>query len=129
MSHGAHLVESNSRPRQDRRGTVVGDDAGTTAERDHGRGPSKRAACATSPDVDRVADALRGEFDVDDRAVARAVRARSCVNSFHRASAIKAQAASLSPGVGGENCNSEAHVILSFDRDLPGRPWRGWGTA
>lgn len=27
-------------------------------------------------DVDRVAEALRGEFDVDDRAVARAVRER-----------------------------------------------------
>jgi hypothetical protein len=43
----------------------------------------------TMSDVDRIADALRGEFDVDDRAVARAVRERSSVNVFHRASAIK----------------------------------------
>jgi hypothetical protein len=43
----------------------------------------------TAPDVSRVTDALRGEFDVDDLAVARAVRERSSVNVFHRASAIK----------------------------------------
>lgn len=43
----------------------------------------------TTSDVDRVAEALRGEFDVDDQAVARAVRERSSVNIFHRASAIK----------------------------------------
>ncbi len=40
-------------------------------------------------DVGRVTDAMRGEFDVDDLAVARAVRERSSVNVFHRASAIK----------------------------------------
>lgn len=45
-------------------------------------------AMATS-DVDRVARALGDEFDVDDLAVARAVRERSSVNIFHRASAIK----------------------------------------
>ena len=43
----------------------------------------------TASDVDRVVEALRGEFDVDERAVARAVRERSSVNVFHRASAIK----------------------------------------
>ncbi len=43
----------------------------------------------TTMDVDRVVEALRGEFDVDDRAVSRAVRERSSVNVFHRASAIK----------------------------------------
>ena len=43
----------------------------------------------TASDVDQVAEALRGEFDVDDLAVARAVRERSSVNIFHRASAIK----------------------------------------
>lgn len=43
----------------------------------------------TTSDVDRVAEALRGEFHVDDRAVARAVRERTSVNVFHRASAIK----------------------------------------
>jgi hypothetical protein len=43
----------------------------------------------TTSDVDRMAEALRAEFDVDDRAVARAVRERSSVNVFHRASAIK----------------------------------------
>jgi hypothetical protein len=43
----------------------------------------------TPSDVGRVAEALRGEFDVDDHAVARAVRERSSVNVFHRASAIK----------------------------------------
>ena len=36
-----------------------------------------------------MAEALRGEFDVDELAVARAVRERSSVNVFHRASAIK----------------------------------------
>lgn len=39
--------------------------------------------------VDTVTEALQSEFDVDDRAVARAVRERSSVNIFHRASAIK----------------------------------------
>lgn len=43
----------------------------------------------TASDVGQVADALRGEFDVDEQAVARAVRERSSVNVFHRASAIK----------------------------------------
>jgi hypothetical protein len=43
----------------------------------------------TTSDVDRVARALADEFDVDDLAVARAVRERSSVNIFHRASAIK----------------------------------------
>ena len=43
----------------------------------------------TASDVGQVADALRGEFDVDEPAVARAVRERSSVNVFHRASAIK----------------------------------------
>ena len=42
----------------------------------------------TATDVGPVADALRGEFDVDEQAVARAVRERSSVNVFHRASAI-----------------------------------------
>lgn len=40
-------------------------------------------------DVARLTARLRGEFDVDDEAVARAVRDRSHVNMFHRASAIK----------------------------------------
>jgi hypothetical protein len=43
----------------------------------------------TTADVDRLVDALGAEFDVDDRAVARAARERSSVNIFHRASAIK----------------------------------------
>lgn len=43
----------------------------------------------TVSDVERVTGALRGEFDVDEQAVARAVRERSSVNVFHRASAIK----------------------------------------
>jgi hypothetical protein len=43
----------------------------------------------TVPDVGRVTEALRAEFDVDELAVARAVRERSSVNVFHRASAIK----------------------------------------
>jgi hypothetical protein len=40
-------------------------------------------------DVDRLVDALRGEFEVDEIAVARAARQRSSVNVFHAASAIK----------------------------------------
>jgi hypothetical protein len=43
----------------------------------------------TASDVRQVTDALREEFDVDEQAVARAVRERSSVNVFHRASAIK----------------------------------------
>jgi hypothetical protein len=43
----------------------------------------------TAADVGQVAAALCGEFDVDEQAVARAVRERSSVNVFHRASAIK----------------------------------------
>ncbi len=43
----------------------------------------------TPSDVERVAQAFRSEFDVDEGAIARAVRERSSVNIFHRASAIK----------------------------------------
>jgi hypothetical protein len=43
----------------------------------------------TEFDIGTVTEALRAEFDVDERAVARAVRERSSVNVFHRASAIK----------------------------------------
>ncbi len=37
----------------------------------------------TTFDVDRVVTALAGDFEVDDLAVARAVRERSSVNVFH----------------------------------------------
>jgi len=40
-------------------------------------------------DADRLTEALRSEFEVDELAVARAIRERSSVNVFHRASAIK----------------------------------------
>ena len=43
----------------------------------------------TTSDVDRVAEALGGDFDVDEQAAARAVHERSGLNLFHRASAIK----------------------------------------
>jgi hypothetical protein len=43
----------------------------------------------TAADVDSLVHALRVEFDVDDRALARAVRERSSVNVFHVATAIK----------------------------------------
>jgi len=43
----------------------------------------------TPSDVGRVAEALGAEFDVDEMAVIRAVRERTSVNVFHRASAIK----------------------------------------
>jgi hypothetical protein len=43
----------------------------------------------TTSDADRLTKALRGEFDVDELAVARAIRERSSVNVFHRESAIK----------------------------------------
>ena len=39
--------------------------------------------------VATLVEGLRVEFDVDEHAVARAVRERSSVNVFHRASAIK----------------------------------------
>lgn len=40
-------------------------------------------------DVPRVVAALTPEFEVDDRAVTRAVRSHSSVNVFHRSTAIK----------------------------------------
>jgi hypothetical protein len=40
-------------------------------------------------DVEAVVRALREDFDVDERAVARAVRERSTVNIFHATSAFK----------------------------------------
>ena len=40
-------------------------------------------------DVPRVVAALAPEFEVDDRAVMRAVRSHSSVNVFHRSTAIK----------------------------------------
>lgn len=43
----------------------------------------------TEPDVGPLVQALSVEFDVDERAVLRAVRERSTVNVFHRSSAIK----------------------------------------
>jgi hypothetical protein len=43
----------------------------------------------TESDSAKVAAGLRVEFDVDEQAVARAIRERSCVNVFHRLSAIK----------------------------------------
>jgi hypothetical protein len=43
----------------------------------------------SASDVGRLVDGLREAFDVDERAVARAVRERSSVNLFHVATAIK----------------------------------------
>ena len=43
----------------------------------------------TESDVGKVIEGLHVEFDVDEQAVARAVRERSSVNVFHRPSAIK----------------------------------------
>jgi hypothetical protein len=43
----------------------------------------------TDSDIATLVDGLRVEFDVDEHAVARAVRERSSVNVFHRTSAIK----------------------------------------
>jgi hypothetical protein len=43
----------------------------------------------TESDIGQVTEKLRVEFDVDEQAVARAVRERSSVNVFHRPSAIK----------------------------------------
>jgi hypothetical protein len=43
----------------------------------------------TDSDIAPLVNGLRVEFDVDEHAVARAVRERSSVNVFHRASAIK----------------------------------------
>ena len=50
----------------------------------------------TDSDVVTLVDGLRADFDVDEHAVARAVRERSSLNVFHRASAIKVDAASAS---------------------------------
>jgi hypothetical protein len=72
----------------------------------------------TTPDVDRVADALRGEFDVDELAVARAVRERSSVNVFHRASAIKVDLFVMggSP-LDEEPMNRRQRVLVTADPD------------
>ena len=43
----------------------------------------------TESDIEKVTEELRVEFDVDEQAVARAIRERSSVNVFHRPSAIK----------------------------------------
>ena len=43
----------------------------------------------TESDVGKVIEGLHVEFDVDEQAVARAVRERSSVNVFHRPSAVK----------------------------------------
>ena len=43
----------------------------------------------TESDIGQVTDRLRAEFDVDEQAIARAVRERSSVNVFHRPSAVK----------------------------------------
>jgi hypothetical protein len=43
----------------------------------------------TESDIEKVTEGLRVEFDVDEQAVARAIRERSSVNVFHRPSAIK----------------------------------------
>lgn len=43
----------------------------------------------TESDIERVTERLRVEFDVDEQAIARAIRERSIVNVFHRPSAIK----------------------------------------
>jgi hypothetical protein len=72
----------------------------------------------TASDVGRVADALRGEFDVDELAVARAVRERSSVNVFHRASAIKVDLFVMggSP-LDDEQMNRRQRVQLTADSD------------
>lgn len=72
----------------------------------------------TTSDVERLAEALRGEFDVDDRAVARAVRERSSVNIFHRASAIKVDLFVMggSP-LDGEQMNRRQRVQVTADPD------------
>ncbi len=72
----------------------------------------------TKLDVDRVVEALRGEFDVDERAVARAVRERSSVNVFHRASAIKVDLFVMggSP-LDDEQMNRRQRVQLTADPD------------
>jgi hypothetical protein len=43
----------------------------------------------SASDIAELVDALKGDFDVDEQAIARAVRERSSVNVFHRSSAIK----------------------------------------
>jgi len=43
----------------------------------------------TADDVEALASALGDDFDLDERALARAVRERSSVNAFHRDSAVK----------------------------------------
>ncbi|MDA1092892.1 MAG: hypothetical protein O3A25_06450 [Acidobacteria bacterium] len=72
----------------------------------------------TRLDVDRVVAALRDEFDVDERAVARAVRERSSVNVFHRASAIKVDLFIMggSP-LDDEQMNRRQRVQLTADPD------------
>jgi hypothetical protein len=69
-------------------------------------------------DVARVVDGLRGEFDVNEQAVARAVRERSSVNLYHRPSAIKVDLFIMgSSPLDEEPMNRRERVQVSADPD------------
>jgi hypothetical protein len=70
----------------------------------------------TPGDVHRLVGALRGEFEVDELAVARAVRERSSVNVFHATSAIKVDLFVMGAGaLDEEKMNRRQRVRVSAD--------------
>jgi hypothetical protein len=72
----------------------------------------------TAADVDRLVDALRSEFDVDELAVARAARERSSVNLFHASTAIKVDLFVMGGGpLDEEQMDRRQQVRISVDPD------------
>ncbi len=72
----------------------------------------------TESDVDPLVPRLREAFDVDERAVARAVRERSSVNVFHVASAIKVDLFVLGESpLDEEQMDRRQRVRVTFDPD------------
>jgi hypothetical protein len=70
----------------------------------------------TAADVDRFVGALREEFEVDEVAVARAVRERSSVNVFHAATAVKVDFFVLGSGaLDEEKMNRRQRVRVSTE--------------
>jgi hypothetical protein len=70
----------------------------------------------SASDVDGLVGALRGEFDVDELAIARAVRERSCVNVFHVATGIKVDFFVMGGGpLDEEQMDRRQRVLVSAD--------------
>ena len=72
----------------------------------------------TAADIECLVDALRTDFDVDDHAIARAVRERSSVNVFHVASGIKVDLFVMGGGpLDDEQMERRQRVLVARDPD------------